>query len=467
MKRFHAIWRRRFMAPWLVAALSMPTAASIAPADEWGDSPSGEVAYELTDGASGQDVSCVDLPIDAPPSSSGGDCSSSQDCGTQLHLFGNEWRAHLAESGILADLELTQFYQGVASGGLRRDFDYGGKVDYFFTFDGEKLGLWEGLSVVMHAETRFGQDVNLDAVGFAPVNANMLYPSFDQETAITGFMINQALSEEWIASAGKSNLLDLFNQLYPQTGRGIDGFMNISAITPLTVARTLNLSVMSAGITKLEEGKVQGALSVLDTHNSTTTSGFEDLGDNGAVILGYYRLFTNYGGLPGSHALMGVYSSGTYSSLDPLTWAIIPDTGLVAGEETGSWNIEYFFEQKLWIDDCNPERNIGLLTIWGIADDNPSPIDWAGTVAIQGQGLYRGRPADTAGVAYFHTSLSSDFKDLVSPVLTLHDVNGVELYYNAAMTPWFHLTGDFQVIEPADVVNDTAVVIGLRANFSL
>jgi porin len=65
-------------------------------------------------------------------------------------------------------------------------------------------------------------------------------------------------------------------------------------------------------------------------------------------------------------------------------------------------------------------------------------------------------------VGYFHSGLSDDFKSALAPVVNLHDVNGVELYYNAAVTEMFHLTADFQVIEPAEVANDTAIVFGLR-----
>jgi hypothetical protein len=52
-------------------------------------------------------------------------------------------------------------------------------------------------------------------------------------------------------------------------------------------------------------------------------------------------------------------------------------------------------------------------------------------------------------------------------LFTLQDVNGVELYYNAAVNKFFHLTGDFQVIEPADVTNDTAIVVGLRGTIGM
>ena len=45
-------------------------------------------------------------------------------------LFGA--RSGLAERGVVADLQLTQFYQGVADGGLSQTSKYGGKFDYFF-----------------------------------------------------------------------------------------------------------------------------------------------------------------------------------------------------------------------------------------------------------------------------------------------------------------------------------------------
>lgn len=372
------------------------------------------------------------------------------------------YRTCLAENGIMFNGNVTQFYQGVVHGGLNETFKYGGHADYFLNMDMGKLMDMKGLFVTVHADTRFGQDVNLDAVGLAPVNSIMLYPSQEDETAITGFLVTQALSEELLVTMGKFNLLDLFAQIYPQTGRGVDGFMNITSLTPLSLGRPLNLSIMGAGVTTLNEGRVQGTLAVLDTNNSSTTSGFDDLFDNGVVFVGYWRIFTCLCDLPGSHALMGIYSNKQYSSIDPESLTFIPGVGIVPGEETGTWNLTYFWEQKLWVDPCDAQRNIGALTSVGISDGNPNPIRWGATVAVQAQGLVCDRPADTIGVSYFYTGLSSDFKDLGGRLIDLQDVQGVELYYNAAVTPWFHLTADLQIVEPADEAKDTAVVIGLR-----
>ncbi len=383
---------------------------------------------------------------------------------TRQYLCGdmNGMRSGLAESGIILDLDLTQFYQGVTSGGTNQTFRYGGKMDYFLTFLGEPLGLNKGFTATLHAETRFGDDVILDAAGLAPVNANMLYPALYNTTAITGLQFLQALSEEWVVTFGKINTVDLFYTMYPQTGRGVDGFMNASSFLPLTVSRTVPLSFLGAGVLNMRGKDIQGGLLVYDSNNSTTTSGFEDLFDNGANIAALWRLFTEFGGRPGSHLFLGTWASGQSSSLDPTDWVFDPGVGLTSSQQTGSWSFLYVLEQQLWADPCNPKRNIGLLSQWGLADPETTPYSWIGNVALQGQGLLARRDQDTMGVAYFYSGLSNDFKNLFSPLLQLDDLQGVELYYNAAITPWFHLTADLQFVEPGLAARDTATVFGIR-----
>jgi porin len=378
-------------------------------------------------------------------------------------LFG-DWhglRSGLEEHGVVADLELTQFYQDVASGGREQRDAYGGKLDYLFTFA-------KGLCV-LHAETRFGEDVILDAAGLAPANANMLYPSLQDSTSITGLLFNLPLTsdQEWIFNFGKYNTLDLFSMLYPQTGRGVDGFMNASMFLPLTVARTVPLSFLGAGIMKMREGQIQGSLVVYDSHNVPTTSGFDELFDNGANILGMWRFFTHFGGQPGSHMFLGTWASGDFNSLDATGWAFVPGIGIVPAQSTGSWSLLYVLEQQLWADACNEQRKVGLLSQWGLADPETCPYEWICNVALQAQGLLPCREQDTAGVGYFYSGLSGDFKGLLNPPLNLDNLQGVELYYNAAVTPWFHLTADFQFVEPANRANDTAVVLGLRGKIDL
>src|SRR5438876_7083028 len=50
-------------------------------------------------------------------------------------------RDTLSSHGLTLEISLTQFYQGVVDGGNERDFEYGGKVDYYVNLDGGKAGL--------------------------------------------------------------------------------------------------------------------------------------------------------------------------------------------------------------------------------------------------------------------------------------------------------------------------------------
>ena len=55
-----------------------------------------------------------------------------------------------------------------------------------------------------------------------------------------------------------------------------------------------------------------------------------------------------------------------------------------------------------------------------------------------------------------------DLSDLLSVLEPAGDVYGGEVYYNAEITPAFHLTFDLQVVEPSFESRDTAIVAGLR-----
>ena len=372
-------------------------------------------------------------------------------------------RPAMMQNGLIYQGSLTQFYQGVASGGARQQFKYGGMLDQFFILSGAPYGN-EGFSAIMHAQTRYGQDVNFLGGTASPPNIAMLYPNpGSDETAITGLILQQALSERIVVSAGKYQAVDLTDMLI-HNGRGIEGFMNTSlALLPLTLARTTNLSFMGAGINVLHGKEVQGGVMVYDTNNAATTSGFNNLFNNGAVVLGFWREFTEFGGLPGYQMVGGNYSSGNYTSTQRDSFSFVPGQGIVSSPVKGSWSLFYAGSQQLWADSAHPERNWELRGQLSLADDNPNFMRWVATAMIEGKGVIPGRELDRMGAGYFFVNLSGNFKNLVSPVASLQDLHGVELYYNYAVTPWFRVSADLQVIDGVASRLNTAVIPGLRA----
>ncbi len=95
--------------------------------------------------------------------------------------------------------------------------------------------------------------------------------------------------------------------------------------------------------------------------------------DNGASVLGFYRFFTEVNGLPGSHLFLGTWSEGTYMSLDATDWAFIHQWRLFPARTTGTWQAAYIYDQQLWVDAYDANRHVGLLTMWGLADQATSP----------------------------------------------------------------------------------------------
>src|SRR5262245_52568495 len=52
-------------------------------------------------------------------------------------------RSRWKEKGVELEFKLTQFYQGVARGGLRNSSEYNGKFEYTLKFDLGKLAHWK------------------------------------------------------------------------------------------------------------------------------------------------------------------------------------------------------------------------------------------------------------------------------------------------------------------------------------
>jgi porin len=104
-----------------------------------------------------------------------------------------------------------------------------------------------------------------------------------------------------------------------------------------------------------------------------------------------------------------------------------------------------------------------------IADDNPSFSNWNAFGNIEAWGLNRSRPGDRMGFAGWYDGISEDVKDLAFAAVgaDVRDIWGLEMYYNREMTPWFHLTGDMQILQNTDATTDTSIVLGMRGIINL
>jgi porin len=385
------------------------------------------------------------------------------------------FRERLRDNGLTFDISASGYEQGVASGGLEDTFRFGGRNDYLLNVDGEKAGLWKGLFINIHGETVYGHSVNLQTGAIVPVNIGRAHPVFfGTDTALTAVKFTQALSEHFVVYGGKINTIDNIQQPF-MPGRGLDaGFMNAAFVWNPILGRTMNYSTMGAGAAILAGGHPVVTLTVYDTHDASTTSGFNKLGDNGAVIYPTVSLPTTFFGMPGHQSLWGAYSSGRYEIVEPQSLNLLPQVlqGLLPPTSLttpirGSWWVTYLFDQALWVDPSDQTRSWGVFGNFGISDGEPNPIKWSGIFGISGSSPIRSRKLDTFGIAYYYLGLSDSFKNVAQLLMPVRDERGVELFYNVGLTPWLHVTMDLQIITPLLGLADTALVPGLRVKIDL
>ena len=379
-------------------------------------------------------------------------------------------REQLRDNGFTFDISATTYYQGIASGGLQETFRFGGRNDYLLNVDGQKAGLWQGLSINLHGETVYGDSVNLATGAVVPVNIGRAHPVFfGTETALTAVKFTQALSENFVLFAGKINTIDNVQQPF-MPGRGLDaGFMNAAFVWNPILGRTMNYSTFGAGAAILAGGYPVLTLTVYDTNDASTTSGFDELFDNGAVIYPTVSLPTKFFGMPGHQSVWGAYSSGTLCHRDPAIVDIsspsrCKDFPRLTTLVRGSWWITYLFDQALWVDPTDQTRSWGVFGNAGISDGKPNPIR-----LVRHRWHRREQPDPQPQTGYLrHRLLLPGVQRRLQERCPADRARcATSAAWNSsttsAVTPWCHVTADLQVITPILERAETSLVLGLRA----
>ncbi|MFN0020327.1 MAG: carbohydrate porin [Pirellulaceae bacterium] len=392
----------------------------------------------------------------------------SGDFGTRSQVTG-DWcgrRDALAASGLTFYGDLTQYYQGVAAGGNEQQFKYGWRADYLIDLDSQKMGLWDGGHLDLRAESRLGQDTNRIDGTVALSNFAMALPiPVPSVTALTGVQYTHTVSDGLSVFAGKLNLLDGTPAAYTR-GLRLNYFYNAAMQSNLSRVFLIP-STLGCGFTVRDEAEPVFNFFLLDTHYTPTTTGFPTLFSNGVLGFGEYRQRTNWFGLPGHSAIGFLYSNATRGSLDSNPYVSLPISPGVTlppiVTKSSAWTVTYRFDQVLYADPDDPTRRWSLNGDYGITDGNPNRNHWFANLSLVGNSPLEGRENDTIGVGYYHLGLSA------LPLLEqlgLSAENGVELFYNAAITPWFHVTPDLQILDPSQRQNAMAILVGVRARIS-
>jgi porin len=363
--------------------------------------------------------------------------------------------------GITLAPRLTQFYQGLTAGDGDHDFEYGGKADLLMNADLSKLGFWKGLSLSVHAEYNYGETINGSGGTLVPPNTALLFPGMEDSDAfdLSSVYFTQHFSKSVTLLVGKMNMMDLAANTPFKGGAGIDSFWNLTFAAPPTglVPPYLFGALMSVRTEPANFG-----LWIYDPNSVINKSGFEDPFANGVTIRGSVDFPVTIAGLSGHQGLVALYSTESNADLSDIGInALPPFPPGTPDSKDRNYYFAYTFDQYLYQPSKESKEGFGLFGQFGISDGNPSRLYWSALAGIGGTGLIPGRSHDNWGIAYYYDTPSPDLKESL-PLLTIRDEQGMEIFYNFAVTPFFTVGVDLQVINPS-LGKETAILPGLRS----
>jgi porin len=385
----------------------------------------------------------------------------------------NEARAELARDGFQVAAQWCQYAQGVATGGVDRETLAGGSLDVRIDLDLTRMGVLPGALVKLRTESRYGESANGFAGAILPVNTDLFFPltrDLDDDIilTVTDLAFTQFVTDHVALFLGKLDTLDRDPNEFA-SGRGVSQFMNGNFVFSSAIAR-LPYSSLGGGLLWLPAGDVTVTSSIVNTVDSSTTTGFDDFGDGLTWTTEadfQYRL----GELPGGQNVGFLYAFDQDFTQFGGRFVFQPGQGIVVPTQDDTWAFYWSGWQYLSAEGQAPKnvdladgradmQGVGVFARVGFADEDTNPVEVAISGGIGGRGVIPRRDDDTFGVGYYYSRLQSTrLTGLVG--LTEH-VQGFEAYYDFALTPATHLTLDAQVVEPVDTTFDTAVVVGAR-----
>ncbi|MEC4747926.1 carbohydrate porin [Methylomicrobium sp. Wu6] len=379
-------------------------------------------------------------------------------------------RNDMAEHGVTLDLNATHVTQHAASGGydgsLLSQFP-GNRISQSFPrlketasdamfnmllkIDTGKAGLWPGGFLTVRGEGRVGDSLGIRTGGLMPSNGDALSPQVpnhaNQEVlALTELTYAQFLSEKFGVAFGLMNVADGDKNEFAGNLRSRSQFMNVGMrISPVMGAVVPLLTTLGATVIIHPTKNIIGTAGFI---NAEETAGYNPFERNkGTTFLTEWQFKHTLAGLPGKQTFGFAYGFDRkkldYGTDPRLHLASILRTGEAVKTNADIWALYYNAHQYIQGDS---KGGWGPFVRAGVSDGHPNPVKWSVAFGLGGVGVGSWRPHDNWGIGGYALGASDE------PTLNrlgIHDETGLEAFYNAAFTPWLHVTADVQYVNSA------------------
>ncbi|UCC31789.1 MAG: hypothetical protein JSU86_05830, partial [Phycisphaerales bacterium] len=306
------------------------------------------------------------------------------------HLLGDFGgsRSALAENGFQFQIEWTQTLQSIVEGGRDTGTRYAGSLDCLLWLDFDRMGLMPGGLLKIRGESRYGESVNDITGQFIPVNTDGLVPLTDDLDdniclTLTTVAYTQFLTDNFGVVLGKFDTLESdFNEF--ASGRGNSQFLNANFIySPVLLFEPY--STLGAGLVWIPNEHVTATTFLYNLTDSSTTTGFGDIGDGWTWTAEAYRQY-RLNGRPGGMAFGGTYNfDADFTEIGSTRFVLRPNGVRLSSQSTEeSWTAYWNMWQYLWtpepvkgpvnIEDGQADhRGVGMFLRAGVADRDTNP----------------------------------------------------------------------------------------------
>jgi len=385
-------------------------------------------------------------------------------------------RTDLARHGFFFDLYSTSAYQNIASGGLQTGNTSIQNTQLSINVDTGRAGLWSGGVLHITLESRYGSSSPQDTftVGSSvPQYTGLAIPGpfFVHNVLPTEYFLFQSLSPKVAVLVGKVNVVThadqtLFGNTYKYDFANLNFNKNPMA---LNFYNTTSLAAVGFWMPSKHLTAFAGVFDPNTEANNLATKAFDRVNVYGGAVFSY-----KIGNLPGQSWAQANWTNkpkidltSPFGQLSPsdVSQAIgvllgIPSARALPISYKGkSWVTIGNVSQYLFVKDPpgdiaeklgsgQPLRGIGLFGRIGYAPEETNPVTRDASVALFANGLSEHRPNDSFGLGIYHNGISEPLKNDLARLngATLRNEQGLEVFYDVAITPAVRLIPGYQHI---------------------
>ena len=395
---------------------------------------------------------------------------------TQLTGDWGGLRKDLTDHGVFVDLYSVSTYQNVLAGGLATGSGFFQNTQLSLNLDTGRAGLWPGGLFHFTLESRYGDSAEetFTVGSSAPQHVGLALPGpfFDRNAYPTEYFLVQALTPRVSVLLGKLTFLNIADQtLFGDSYKYYFANFNFNK-DPIALSFYNTTTLALAGLWTPAEWLTIGA-GVFDP-NSQANNLAKDAFDHVNLYTAWLFSYT-LGGLPGQ--LEAQYNRTTKPKIDlaspfgPLTPAQVPQAvgvllgspstaGLPINHKQTTWGTITSISQYLFVMDDGaaitpklksgqPLQGVGLFARFGYSPERASTVAYHGSMALFAHGLFD-RKYDSFGAGYYYNAISGDLKNdfqrLTAGTAAAHDEQGIEVFYDLAITPAIRLIPSYQHI---------------------